>query len=181
MFKLRQTVSSLVIVVAFLALATLATVSYSPNEEDRLKFRSSALYQKSWLAIQAIFFTSEKLADTELAEKTGFGQKVRDFILGKLDETDQGGSEYAAESQSEEASSAAPDFATVSDQARQAIDSLGATEELNWLEESNWSDKVSLRNFIYLGNTEVGSEIILWPQSDNEYRLRLPFHLSDKQ
>ncbi len=167
MLKIRQTVSGVLLVVAFLALAALASFNYSPNEEDRSRFQNSLIYQQGWMALRAVFFTSEKLADTDIAEKTGIADKVREFLLGQPAEEWSAPDEFSNS-----------DLGETAGQAQDWLSQLPADQE-SLINEEGIREKVSLRKLIYIGNTETGSEIIFQPESDNSFRLRLPFHVPE--
>lgn len=167
MLRIRQTVSGVLLVVAFLALAALASFNYSPNEEDRSRFQNSLVYQQGWMALRAVFFTSEKLADTDIAEKSGLADKVRELFLGQTADEGMIGGEAAEAEVSEKAS-----------QAKDWLSQLPSGQD-TLLNEEGVREKFSLRRFIYLGNTETGSEIIFQPESEDSFRLRLPFHVPE--
>ncbi len=80
MGKLKSSISSILIIVAFLVLTALTATWYNGDEEQKTKLDQNAIYQKIQWGINAILFSSQKLADINLKRNVGVGQKIKEEL-----------------------------------------------------------------------------------------------------
>jgi len=80
MAKVKSSMSGFLMVVAFLVLTAIASVWYNGDEEQNAKLDQMALYQKAKGAVNAVLFSSQKLANFNLDKKIGLGEKIRDEL-----------------------------------------------------------------------------------------------------
>lgn len=80
MVKLRSTLSSLLIIVAFCALTVLASFNYNYSPEQKEKLAENAWYQKAAQTFNTVFGAAQFLADANLSRNLGWGEKIKERV-----------------------------------------------------------------------------------------------------
>jgi hypothetical protein len=80
MFGLRKTIGSILMVVIFLALASLATFFYNTDQKQKEAITNNALIQKGGAVLGTLVGASEVVADANLQKNVGFGKTMADYI-----------------------------------------------------------------------------------------------------
>jgi hypothetical protein len=173
MSKMPNSLSSFLLVVAFLVLTAIATTLYSGNAEQKTKMESSLFWQKTNLAFGSAWFLLQALSD---------------MGLKKYDTNPAADSNYNQDSESVAAGS-------MSGQIRNAVAGAGSAATVDFLSslktkikeewdksgtaspETGSGSKLS-NNFARpweWRQTETGAEIIFKLESGEQYILPLPF------
>lgn len=180
MLGLRKIIGTVLMIVAFLVLASAATLIYNTDQKQKAEIADNAFLQKSQAAIGTLVGASEGLADANLQKNIGLGTTVieavkginwRGFIEGTATSTGTSteiNSEVVNEIESDKKENnfwsklkktAKKELA--SDQAEVAVDPFK-------------------QSFFDYQKTDVGAEIIFRADSGREYKLPLPFKVLTK-
>lgn len=198
---IRHTISNIILIVAFLVLAAIASLLYSSDSGQREKIINNTWYQKAQSGIGAILYFSTALADLNLKKNIGFGQNVREKITS-IDLEEELGDRKASDAKDSNAdgqATASEDVLAVA-ATGPAPDSETATSESadveaeqsfwqrtknlfkeEWqrsrenAEEENAASDNQLSNWFDYQKTEQGAEIIFRIENGQEYKLPLPF------
>lgn len=200
MFGLRKTLGSLAMVVAFLVLASFATVFYNADQEQKNELVNNNLVQKGGEAIGTIVGVSEKMTEVNVQKNIGLGKTMADFI-GRIDwqwllmgtstkeietinndieNNDVSSDMINADEQSFDEFEQDEVSASVEDNGFWAKLKTSAKEE--W-ENSRETDVIPLeiqnndfgQDLFSYQKTNIGAEIIITPKSGDEYKVPLPF------
>lgn len=184
MFGIRKTLGSLFLVVAFLALASLATFFYNTDQEKKDEITDSELVQKGEETLGALLGASETMTEVNVQKNIGLGKTMADFIgrinwrgllLGTSTEpvldgqVNPEGEDDSATPENPEATSSS--WSKFSSQIKEEWDRGREGGSLAFGEEINEFDQ---EPFVYQ-KTELGAEIIITAKSGSEYKLPLPF------
>lgn len=100
MKNIRRSVSSLLLVVAFLVLTALTVLIYNTNSEQKEQLNNNPFYQKAKSVGEIVLFFSKTLADANLNKNIGFGQEIKDKItVSNIDNLLSGGNNNSNNSQ----------------------------------------------------------------------------------
>ena len=80
MFGLRKTLGSILLLVIFLALASLATFFYNADQKQKEAITSNNLVQKGGAVLETLIGASETVADANLQKNVGFGKTIADYV-----------------------------------------------------------------------------------------------------
>ncbi|MFA5023654.1 MAG: hypothetical protein WC523_01685 [Patescibacteria group bacterium] len=114
---LRRSLSTFLMVVAFIALTALASINYNTSQEQKTKIEENAWYQKGKEVLGTVYSAVIILTDFNLTKNLGYGQKIKNKLsavnfknlsLGSFKTTDT-----ASESNSDQNSD--PDRETLAD------------------------------------------------------------------
>lgn len=85
MFGLRKTLSPIILIVVFFALASLASYFYSSDQAKQAEINNSPWLQKGKAVLNIVLNTSSSVADSNVERNIGFGDKLvndgKNFIL----------------------------------------------------------------------------------------------------
>ncbi len=84
MFGLRKTLGSLLMVVAFLVLAALATFFYNADQEQKNELVNNNLVKKSGETLGALVGVSEKMTEVNVQKNIGMEKALAGFV-GRVD------------------------------------------------------------------------------------------------
>lgn len=84
MLGLRKILGTIILVVAFLVLAGLASVFYNSDQAQKDKVVNSSIFQQGSALFQTLLGTSESIANVNLQKNMGLGKTVAD-TAGKVD------------------------------------------------------------------------------------------------
>jgi len=191
MFGLRKTLGSIVIVVLFLALASLAAFFYNTDQEKQKEIANSDLAQKGQIALGALVGASESAVDVNLQKNIGPGKTIIDYI-SKIDwktlmqgtKTEEGWSNSGSDTNSEASPEAESEVNP--DNTSGFWSKFAGLVEKEWFEnqkeeniqpeagETTPADQSESKLFDYQ-KTETGAEIVFKAESGREYKLPLPF------
>lgn len=79
MFGLRKTIGSIILVVVFLALASLATFFYNADQKQKEELTNNNLIKTSGKALGTIVGVSETVSDVNLQKNISFGRMIADY------------------------------------------------------------------------------------------------------
>lgn len=179
MFGLRKTIGTILLVVAFLVLASLATLIYNSDQEKKEETNNGEWMERGKDLWQSLFNASGNLADVNLqknigpakivaenvsqnSEVAGFWSKFKTLIKEEWENTER-------------------DREQLKDMAQTEITSQEITPEAEAptkvlpVEASVNEDKTDQTNFVDYQKTDKGAEIIFTSKSGGEYKLPLPF------
>lgn len=88
MFGVSKVFSSVILVVIFLALASLAAFLYNSDQAGQAEVINSSLAQKGTDIFNVVLDVSGGVADSNLEKNTGFGDKIVDVASTFIKETD---------------------------------------------------------------------------------------------
>lgn len=198
---IRHSISNVLLIVAFLVLAAIASLVYSGDAGQKEKIIDNAWYQKAQSGIGAILYFSTALADMNLKKNIGFGQSLKEKLIssdqedvldkGKtIDSTASGGTD----SQIAYSETALPETSSIDQSGEDFPEALASSSEPEdgfWdrakrLFQEEWQqsqenkgknsdDSQPLGNWFDYQKTEQGAEIIFRPLDGEEYKLPLPF------
>ncbi|MFA5131552.1 MAG: hypothetical protein WC467_03970 [Patescibacteria group bacterium] len=196
MFGLRKTVGSVLLLVVFLALATLATFFYNADQAQKEEITKNDLFQKGQATVGTLLgaslATSETMADANLQKNIGLGKTMADMIAkvdwqgllmgSNSDSTGKASSEEpelnAEPTESGSVSAEGGFWSNLGGKIKNewaanqdpsvADDSIAAGEIMTLNEES----AASLFNY---QKTDSGAEIVITPKNGALYKIALPF------
>jgi len=192
MFGLRKTLGSIVMVVLFLALASLATFFYNTDQEKQKEIANSDLAQKGQIALGTLMGASESAVDVNLQKNIGPGKTIIDYIR-KIDWKTLAQEKKTGDENSDLDFNPEADSEVKTDSETDSSDSTpGFWSKFAGLVKKEWSDNQKEENtpteieetpptdqneqklFNYQ-KTETGAEIIFKAKSGQDYKLPLPF------
>jgi len=188
MFGLRKTLGSIIMVVLFLALASLAAFFYNLDQDKQEEIANSDLAQKGQVALGTLMGVSESAVDVNLQKNIGPGKTIIDYIR-KInwktlmqekktgDESSNSDSNLNSEMDSEANSdNSTPGFWSKFAGLVQKEWSDNQTEENTQTEteEAPPVDQNEQKLFNYQ-KTETGAEIIFKAKNGADYKLPVPF------
>lgn len=88
MFNLRRLLSTVVIVIVFLALASFSAVTFNGSQASEAIQNESPIYQKAKVAWSYLFLAAKSLAEINLNKNIGYGQKIKDEAESQLSQVD---------------------------------------------------------------------------------------------
>lgn len=186
MFGLGKTLKSLVLVVAFLVLAALATFFYNADQEQKKQLVDNPLVSKGGQTLGALVNVSEKMTEVNVEKNIGMGKKMADLI-GRIDwrailigtSTEELGDNSAVNNSSGEGG--APENLE-QDSEVSFWNKIAGQIKTEWQkdqETGNQQTEINSRDFgegaIAYQKTSQGADIIITSGSGAEYRLPLPF------
>lgn len=183
MFGIRKTLGSLLLVVAFLALASLATFFYNTDQERKDEITKSELVQKSEETLGALLGASGSMTEVNVQKNIGLGKTMADFIggidwrgllTGTSTETVSVETLSSDENESDALKNADATSSSWSKFSKQIKDEWqrgrGNDNQLLETEVNEFGKGI----FVYQKN-DSGAEIIINSKSGVEYKLPLPF------
>jgi len=159
MAKFRSSISTFLMVVAFIALAALASVNYNGNEEQKEKLTENVWYQKAQNSLETVLAASKILADFNLNKNLGYGQKVKD----ELETIDWKAAESSPENKSGFWSG------------------LGDRLKEEWQKNSADEVDTNFNDFFTYQKTATGADMIFTFKNGSEYKFPLPFKFLSEQ
>lgn len=88
MFNLRRLLSTAVIVIIFLALASFSAVTYNGSQSSEVTQSKNPIYQKTKVVWDYLFLAAKSLAEINLNKNIGYGQKIKDEAESQLSQVD---------------------------------------------------------------------------------------------
>jgi hypothetical protein len=164
MLGLRKIIGTILLVVIFLVLASLATFIYNSDQEKKEKVINNELVQEGKSVFQSLFAVSGNLADTNLQKNIGPAKVVVEKV-----------------SQSAEATGLWVKFKElVREEWNNAKEEGKQQEETMPTEETDDQNKISVPTSVDYKKTDQGAEIIFTSKNGEEYKLPLPFKFLNK-
>ncbi len=210
MFGLRKTIGSILMVVVFLALASLAAFFYNTDQKQKEEVANNDLIKKGKIVLGTLVGVSETAADVNLQKNIGVGKTIADYA-GRVDWKGliQGTGAVITDSSTQEtnlddlnsdfgANQEAGQKENLAASASENANSTGFWSRFSALIKKEWSDsqndstlqetdQTELIADNALGQssfdyqkTEIGVEIIFRGKSGQEYKLPLPFKFLTK-
>jgi hypothetical protein len=187
MFGLRKTLGSVIVVVLFLALASLATFFYNTDQKKQEEIANSDLAQRGQIALGALVGASESIVDVNLQKNVGPGKTMIDYIRKidwkslaqgtTIEEKDIDPSDGdSGDLEETDANNDTPGFwAKFADLVKKEWSDNQKEENAQPEAEEEMTVDQSEDNFFSYQKTEIGAEIIFKAKSGQDYKLPLPF------
>jgi hypothetical protein len=156
MAKLNKTLSSIVLLVAFLAVTAIATIMYGGSADDKAKMEQNFFYQKTNLVLSYAWVAAKSLIGLNLNKNVGINQSAQDDLAVT----------------SNDLQDVQPDFLSRTAAKIQAEWEKGDSENLD--------SGANIGELIKYQETENGGELILKPKSGVEYKIPLSFKSGNK-
>lgn len=161
MAKLRRSLTSILIVVAFLVLTAIATVLYGGSEEQKVKMEQNFFYQKARLVFDYFWVAAQGLIDIGLNKEGG------NRIIGEYAENSNVDSELESGFWSR--------MGVKIKEAWEKSAGTGQDDSFRDFDFNNFDLSLPDRRFLDWQKTETGAELIFKKKSGEEYKLPLPF------
>jgi hypothetical protein len=163
MFGLRKIIGSLLTVVAFLVLASLAAVFYSADQTKQEEITNSPLVENTKTALSTLVGTSvgvsQSMADVNLQKNIGLGKTMVDVVS----RVDWKGMAFGTSTDSSISTSSIMNITGDKDNV------------LSNLSQSIDNENPFVTKFVDYQKTENGAEIIFRSKTGEEHKLPLPF------
>lgn len=151
MAKLNKTLSSIVLLVTFLAITAIATVMYGGSADDKAKMEQNFFYQKTNLALSYVWVAAKSLIGLNLNKNVGLNQSMQDDLTVTSDNLRD----------------VQPDFfSRITSQIKAEWEKGG---------DENFDSGDNLGKLVEYQKNETGGELIFNPKSEAEYKISLPF------
>lgn len=182
MLGLRRTIGTILLVVVFLVLASLATLIYNSDQEKKEETNNGEWMEKGKDLWQSLFNASGNLADVNLQKNIGpakivaenvsqnsevasFWSKFKTLVKEEWENTERDREQLKNIAQTE----------IVSEEIIPAEATTTTSTKTSSVEASVNEDETDQTNFVDYQKTDKGAEIIFTSKSGGEYKLPLPF------
>lgn len=88
MFGLRKALNSIVLAVAFIILASLASYFYSSDQTKQVELKNNSLFQKGKEILSVVLGASGEVANANAEKNLGFGNKMVEMVNSFVKNTD---------------------------------------------------------------------------------------------
>lgn len=203
MFRIGKSISGIILVIVFLALAGLAMTFHNSDDQAPAQIIDSNLITQGEAIFGATVDISERLAENSLEANLGFGNKllnigrsVGNFIFSFKDKTPELNTEIntdALENIDLESlqlnnlddgqldpqmivESSSEKFANAVNTFQEKIETFNTENNIiSSVAEQDWSDGSTELSFLRYKKNESGAEIIISSKNGREYKIPLPF------